>query len=63
MPVIRVEMLEGRTREQKREFAETVTREGARILKCPPEAIQIVFLSVPKDDWATAGRLMSEPKD
>lgn len=62
MPVIRVEMLEGRSLAQKKEFAETVTREGARILACPPDAIQIVFVSVAKEDWAVAGRLMSEPK-
>ncbi|MEP9386457.1 4-oxalocrotonate tautomerase [Mesorhizobium sp. KR9-304] len=62
MPIIRVELLEGRTVEQKREFAEMVTREGARILRCAPESINVVFARVARDDWAVDGRLMSDPK-
>ena len=62
MPIIRVELLEGRTVEQKREFAEVVTREGARILCCTPEAINIVFAPVAREDWAVAGKLTSDPK-
>ena len=62
MPIIRVELLEGRTVEQKREFAEVVTREGARILRCTPEAINIVFAPVARADWAVAGKLTSDPK-
>jgi 4-oxalocrotonate tautomerase len=62
MPIIRVELLEGRTVEQKREFAEVVTREGARILRCTPEAINVVFAPVARDDWAVAGKLTSDSK-
>lgn len=62
MPIIRVELLEGRTIEQKREFAEVVTRECARILRCTPEAINVVFAPVARDDWAVAGKLASDPK-
>lgn len=63
MPIIRVELVEGRSVDQKREFAELVTREGARILGCLPDAINIVFAHVAKDDWAVAGKLMSEPTE
>lgn len=62
MPMIRVEMLEGRTVEQKREFAEVMTREASRILRCPAEVVDIVFVSVARDDWATGGKLASDPK-
>ncbi len=62
MPVVRVEMLTGRSREQKKELAETFTREMARIAKCGPEAIQIVFTEVERQDWATGGTLGDEPK-
>jgi 4-oxalocrotonate tautomerase len=37
MPVIHVEMLTGRSAEQKREYVEVVTRETCRVLKCTPE--------------------------
>jgi 4-oxalocrotonate tautomerase len=61
MPMIRVELLEGRTVEQKREFAEVVTREAVRILRCPAEVVDIVFVPVAREDWATAGKLASDP--
>lgn len=61
MPVIRVEMLAGRSRDQKREMAEAFTREMSRIAKVKPEAIQIVFTDVAKSDWAIAGQLSDEP--
>lgn len=60
MPIIRVELLKGRSVEQKREFAELVTREAARILKCSPEVVDIVFQDVERHDWATGGTLASD---
>lgn len=60
MPVVRVEMLTGRSRDQKRELAEVFTREMARIAKCAPQAIQVVFTEVAKSDWAVGGVLNDE---
>jgi len=57
MPMIRVELLKGRTVDQKREFALVVTREAARILSCRPEVVDIVFQDVEPHDWANGGRL------
>lgn len=57
MPIVRIEMLTGRTREQKQELAEVITTEVARIAKCSAESIQIVFTEVKREDWATAGVL------
>lgn len=62
MPVIRVEMLSGRSREQKKELAEVFTREMSRISKCGPEAVQIVFVDVEKQDWSVGGVLSDEKK-
>lgn len=60
MPLIRVEMFPGRTLEQKREFAVAVTREAAQILKCEPDAVDVIFSEIQKDEWATGGKLWSE---
>jgi len=60
MPIIHVELFEGRTVEQKREFAETVTRETCRILKCEPSAVDIIFQDTAKSNWAHAGKLASD---
>ena len=62
MPILRVEMLSGRSREQKKELAEVLTRETARIAKCAPSAINIVFVDVEREDWAVAGVLSDEKK-
>jgi 4-oxalocrotonate tautomerase len=60
MPIIHVEMFEGRSQEQKREFVEAITRETCRILKCEPSSVDILFNEVPKRHWATAGKLHAE---
>jgi len=61
MPFIHVRLFEGRTIEQKRAFVEAVTRETARTLNCPPTAVDIVFDDVKKSDWASGGKLASDP--
>ena len=62
MPFIHVRLYEGRSMEQKRAFVEAVTRETARTLNCPTDAVDIVFDDVKKSDWASAGKLASDSK-
>ncbi|HEY9380195.1 MAG TPA: 4-oxalocrotonate tautomerase [Burkholderiales bacterium] len=62
MPLIRVEMFPGRSMEQKREFAQAVTREASRILQCDAEAVDILFAEIQKEDWATGGKFWSDRK-
>jgi 4-oxalocrotonate tautomerase len=60
MPIIRVELWEGRTLEQKRELVEVLTRETARIVGSEPESIYIVIEDVKKENWGAGGRLCSD---
>lgn len=60
MPMIRVELLRGRDIEQKREFAAVVTREAARILKCAPAVVDVVFVDVEPENWANGGVLSAD---
>ena len=60
MPMIRVELLKGRTIDQKREFADVVTREAARILRCSPDVVDIVFQEIERHDWSSNGKLESD---
>ena len=60
MPIIRIEMFEGRTVDQKRACAEAVTKAWAETCNGKPEAVHVVFTDVAKYDWATGGRLMSD---
>ena len=57
MPTIRVELLSGRSREQKREFAQAVSHEGARILRCAPADFQVLFTDVQPADWINGSQL------
>jgi len=58
MPVIHLEMLPGRTTEQKRDFAREVTRVAVETLKCKPESVDVVITEVPKTHWAKGGELL-----
>ena len=62
MPIIRLEMFEGRTTEQKREFVEVVTRETCRILTCQPQDVNILIDELPRSRWATGGELWSDKR-
>jgi 4-oxalocrotonate tautomerase len=62
MPTIRVEMLEGRTPEQKKEFVKAVTEVAVKTLGAKPEVVTVVLCDVKRSDWAVAGVLMSDKK-
>lgn len=60
MPIIRLEMLTGRTHAQKAELAEVLTRETARIARCPLADVQLVMTEVERSMWSVGGTL-AEP--
>lgn len=60
MPIIRVELFKGRTREQKRALVRELTETYVRVLGGTPDAVTIVLADVAKEDWAVAGTLMSD---
>jgi 4-oxalocrotonate tautomerase len=59
MPVVIVEMWEGRSVEQKRELAEGITGAFEK-LGTPPEAVHVIMKDNPKQNWAIGGKLASE---
>jgi len=60
MPTIHVEMFEGRTTEQKRDFVKAVTEAAVATLGCKPESVDIIIRDVKKENWATGGKLWSD---
>jgi 4-oxalocrotonate tautomerase len=60
MPLIRVELFEGRTPEQKREFAQALTETTMKVLNCKAEAVEVMFFDVARHDWVTGGVPWSE---
>jgi len=59
MPVVTVEMWEGRTIEQKKQLAEGITSTLVKI-GVPQEAVHVIIKDNPKHNWATGGKLASE---
>lgn len=62
MPTIHVELFEGRTVDQKRAFAEAVTKATVETLGAKPNTVEIIFTDVKRENWAVAGRLSSDPQ-
>lgn len=63
MPVIRIEMLSGRTDAQKHELAAVLSKETARIAKCAPMDVQLIITEVDRKHWAIGGVLIPNPAD
>ena len=59
MPVVTVEMWEGRTIEQKKKLVEGITSVMTN-MGIPSEAVHIIIKDNPKHNWATGGKLASE---
>ncbi len=59
MPVVIVEMWEGRTIEQKKQLVEGITSAIVN-MGIPPQAVHIIIKDNPKHNWATGGKLASE---
>ena len=63
MPTYHVEMMEGRTIEQKKKLVEAITRATVDILGSTPDAVDIIITDIKRENWATGGKLWSEPRD
>ena len=62
MPTYHIEMLEGRTVEQKKKLVEAITRVTVEVLGSVPESVDILITDVKRENWATGGKLWSEPR-
>ncbi len=60
MPIIRVEMWEGRNIETKKEFVKKITDVTCETLGCSKDAVTIVIYDVAKHNWAQNGKLAEE---
>lgn len=57
MPIVQVELLEGRTLEQKRLLVEKVTQAIVESTGAPEENISIIIRDMSKENYAKAGKL------
>jgi 4-oxalocrotonate tautomerase len=62
MPIIQVEMLKGRTLEQKRALAEKVTQAVVETANCPKEAVKIIIREMELENYSQGGVLKCDEK-
>ena len=60
MPRVTMEMLEGRTLEEKRVLAQEIGEMVREIFKVPPENVLLRFVDVKFEDFASGGELRSD---
>ena len=59
MPVVKIDMWEGRDRETKRKLIQAVTKAVSETLNVSAEHIHIILNEVPKDNWGMMGEQAS----
>jgi 4-oxalocrotonate tautomerase len=62
MPVITIQMAEGRSTEQKRIVARDITKTVATTFGVDPAAIIVLFQELPRESIAKNGELISDEK-
>ena len=62
MPRVTIQLVEGRTVEQKRRMASEITKSIVEICKVPQTAVTIYFDDMPKDSYSKAGVLVCDEK-
>ncbi|MEC2075675.1 tautomerase family protein [Metabacillus fastidiosus] len=55
MPLVRIELFEGRTDSEKEEMIREVTTAMAASLKIDKDDVDIIIQEIKKKDWATGG--------
>ncbi len=60
MPIVQIDMLEGRSLEQKREMVRKITEVITETANCPADAVTIVIREASKQHIAKAGIFMAD---
>ncbi len=60
MPFIHVELVEGRTKEQKKALAAAITEATVEHIGVPKEAVKVMFVDLKADEFMDGGVMRSE---
>lgn len=62
MPIIHVNMMEGRSKEKVAEVIENITKTVSETLDAPVESIRVLVTEIPTTHWGKAGKPVSDHK-
>lgn len=54
-PIVTIDILDGKTKEQKSALIEAITRDICEITQCAREGVVIIFHDISRDDWGSGG--------
>ena len=60
MPIVRVNMFEGRGIEKKRELVEGITEVVARVCEVSPDGVHVLIEEMTRDNWGRGGIIASD---
>ena len=60
MPIVRIDLIAGRTPERKAELVRQVTAAVVETLEVRPDQVRVLLNEVPPEHWAVAGQSMAE---
>ena len=60
MPIVKIELYAGRTKEQKAELAKAITDAVVNIARTTADETIVIFTDVERENWARGGTLASE---
>jgi 4-oxalocrotonate tautomerase len=58
MPVIRIDMVEGRTQDQKRRIVQEITETMVSVAGVKPDDVRIIIVDHPMGNLAASGQLL-----
>lgn len=58
MPVIRIDMMEGRTQDQKRRIVKEITETMVSVAGVKPDDVRIIIIDHPMGNLAASGQLL-----
>lgn len=62
MPIVNINLIEGRTLEQKRALVKEVTEAICKTVNVTPDHVRIILQDMAKHDYAVAGTLNCDKK-
>lgn len=60
MPIIQIQLLEGRPKEQKKNIIKEVTNAIVRSAEVPIENVRVIISEIPREHWGTGGKTKDE---
>jgi 4-oxalocrotonate tautomerase len=57
MPIVTIELIEGRTVDQKREIVKQITEAIKNVTNIPEDVIEVIFHDLKKENYSKGGKL------